>query len=103
MKRSLALLLSALAAFAAYSAEKPRHLFYPDRPLTEASPLAPRQIALDYIRSLSDAFKLTADDLDSLFVVKEYQTAHNGVTHLVFKQRYAGVEIQNAEWVVNVD
>ena len=103
MKRSLALLVSTLAAFAAYSAEKPRHLFNADRPLTEASSLTPREIALDYIRSLAGDFKLTSDDLDSLFIVKEYQTAHNGVTHLVFKQRYAGVEVQNAEWVVNVD
>jgi Zn-dependent metalloprotease len=37
------------------------------------------------------------------YVVKEYRTARNGVTHLLFKQRVQGADVFNAEWVVNID
>lgn len=46
---------------------------------------------------------LTPDDLASIYVAKQYRTEHNGVTHIVFRQRFHDVDVVNAEWVVNID
>ncbi|MDQ6707444.1 MAG: extracellular metalloproteinase, partial [Acidobacteriota bacterium] len=46
---------------------------------------------------------VTGTGLAGVYLAKEYQTAHNGVTHLIYKQRYLDVDVSNAEWVVNVD
>lgn len=37
------------------------------------------------------------------YVVKDYVTGHNGVRHLVYQQRFQGVEVFGAAWVVNMD
>jgi Fungalysin metallopeptidase (M36)/Fungalysin/Thermolysin Propeptide Motif len=59
----------------------------------------PQQTGLNYLASVSG---LSADDLDSVFLAKEYTTAHNGVTHLVYRQRFQNIEVANAAWVVNI-
>ncbi len=46
---------------------------------------------------------LTSADLESLYLAKQYRTEHNGVTHLIFRQRFDGADVLNAEWVVNID
>ena len=71
--------------------------------LTPATPGDPEDIANRYLRGLAQELSLSRADLDSLFVAKKYRTAHNGVTHILFKQRFDGAEVFNAEWVVNLD
>jgi hypothetical protein len=74
-----------------------------DTPLTPPSSRAAGEVARDYLASAAGQMSVSAQDLDGLFVAKEYTTAHNGVTHLVFKQQFQGIEVFNAEWVTNVD
>ncbi|MDQ6665703.1 MAG: extracellular metalloproteinase, partial [Acidobacteriota bacterium] len=91
-----ALALLSVAPFCAQDSNSPKHLLGIAAPLTAPSAQAPRDIALAYIRSV-------AGGMAGIYLAKEYQTAHNGVTHLIYKQRYLDVEVANAEWVVNVD
>ena len=102
MKRiCLFVLFGSLAA--AQIDEMPHHLFNPGKPLTDPSRLPSRDIATAYLQSIAADYRLTAADLRSLRVIKEYRTEHNGITHLVFKQQFQGIDIYNAEWTVNID
>ncbi|WP_035957833.1 M36 family metallopeptidase [Bryobacter aggregatus] len=42
-------------------------------------------------------------DAPGIYLAKEYQSAHNGVTHRVYQQRFQGIEVYGAAWVVNLD
>lgn len=37
-----------------------------------------------------------------MYLAKDYTTAHNGVHHLVYRQRFQGLDVYNASWVVNL-
>ncbi len=102
MKRlCLFLLFGSLAA--AQSREMPHHFIHPGGPLTEPSQRPAADIAATFLQSIAAEYSLTAADLQSLRVIKEYRTGHNGITHLVFKQQFQGIDIYNAEWTVNID
>ncbi|MEO8126802.1 MAG: M36 family metallopeptidase [Bryobacteraceae bacterium] len=88
---------------AAQVREMPRHLFDPGRALTEPSQRPARDIAAAYLQTIAADYGLTASDLRSLRVIKEFRTEHNGITHLIFKQQFQGIDIYNAEWTVNID
>ncbi|MCL5743993.1 MAG: extracellular metalloproteinase, partial [Acidobacteria bacterium] len=60
-------------------------------------------MAEDYLRSVASQYGLGADDVAGLYVARQYRTDHNGVTHVLFKQRFAGIDVFNAAWVVNID
>src|SRR5579872_5797951 len=96
------LLLTAIPALSQQYAA-PRHYLGVSEPLTGANPGLPEQIAREHLRSIAPDLSLSESDLASVYVAKQYRTEHNGVTHLIFRQRFAGVEVQNAEWVVNLD
>src|SRR5690348_13684960 len=66
---------------------------------TKERPSARQQAGLDYVASVSG---LSADDLDSVFLAKEYTSAHNGVTHRVYRQRFQNIDVANAAWVMNI-
>ena len=97
--------LTALLLFPVYAqkSELPRHFFSLDERLTGPSSVPPRDIAQAFVRQAASTSGLSDGDLAGLYLVKEYRTAHNGVTHLVYKQRFLGLEVLNAEWVVNID
>src|SRR5262245_46104062 len=59
----------------------------------------PERIAFDYLASSSG---IPPEGLSSVYLAKEYTTAHNGVTHLVYRQRFQGIDVQNAAWIANV-
>jgi len=63
-----------------------KHYLGVQAPLTHQFPPA-RDIALEHVRSLASDLNLTGPDLAGLYIVKEYDTAHNGVHHIIFKQR----------------
>jgi Zn-dependent metalloprotease len=45
---------------------------------------------------------LNATDLKDLLVTDQYQSDHNGVTHIYFQQAYKGIPIYNAVTSVHV-
>lgn len=81
----------------------PAHVFSYAEPLTAARSGAPKEIALDHLRSVAGNYGLNAKDLDTLYVAREYKSNHNGVTHLLFRQKIRDVEVRNAAWTVNID
>lgn len=90
-------------AFVAQSQEMRTSFVGAETPLTAPSSRAASDIARDYLVSAANQLNLSTQDLDGLFLAKEYKTAHNGVTHLVYRQQFQGIEVFNAEWVTNID
>ena len=71
------LLIATLAVAA--QAQQPRASFFSgEKPLTAPSSRAAAAIARDYVASAASQMNISAQDLDSLFVAKQYITAHNG-------------------------
>ena len=64
-------------------------------PLLSAQPEGPRH----YLGTSSP----NPSPSDSLYIARQYRTEHNGVTHIVYRQRFQGADVLNAEWVVNLD
>lgn len=62
----------------------------------------PLDIALRHIESQTENWGLTKGDLSDIVVNDQFQSQHNGVTHIYFMQRYQGVEIHNAIMNVNI-
>ncbi|MBM3735282.1 MAG: hypothetical protein FJW39_05785 [Acidobacteria bacterium] len=93
--------LSILIAMPLFADEVNRKVFLnPHGSLTEASPRPAGSIAETFLRS---AVNLGPEGLAGTFVAKEYKTAHNGVTHFVYRQRFQGIEVYNADFTVNLD
>lgn len=102
MKKCLVAFLIAIPLCAQVSRGS-KHLLGTNGPLTAPSGRSARAIAQDFIQTTVAAeLSLAPADLAGLYVAKEYQTAHNGVTHLIYKQQFDGVDVYNAEWVVNI-
>ena len=81
-----------------------RHLLGTNTPLTLPSGRPARDIAADFIRTVVvRELALTDADVMGLYIAKEYKTEHNNVTHLIYMQQFNGVDVYNAEWVVNID
>lgn len=80
-----------------------RHFLGVQHPLTPARSAAPEVIATDYLWGIAPGLGLSAADLRSVFLAKQYVTQTNGVTHILFKQRYLNADVLNGEWVVNID
>ncbi|HLJ48384.1 MAG TPA: M36 family metallopeptidase [Bryobacteraceae bacterium] len=100
--------LGAVVLFSAFSLlgqqyDAPHHFLGTALPLTTPTTAYPEQAARQHLRSVAQELSLSPEDLASVYLAKQYGTAHNGVTHLIFRQRFAGVGVQNAEWVVNLD
>lgn len=60
------------------------------------------QTAKQYIESNFQQWNLTEQDVADLHLLSQYESTHNGVTHLYFIQRHRGIEIYNAILNVNV-
>ncbi|MEO7651394.1 MAG: M36 family metallopeptidase, partial [Bryobacteraceae bacterium] len=63
----------------------------------------PDTIARQCLQNNAADLNLSQADLDGVYISRQYQTVHNGVTHVIFRQRFQGVEVLNAEWLVNID
>jgi len=46
---------------------------------------------------------LSPDEIASAYIAREYRTAHNGVTHLTYRQAFDGIEVVNVLWKINID
>src|ERR1051326_1346854 len=59
---------------------------------------APQDVAYRYLASAA----IAPEDLPSVYLAKQFKSEHNGVTHLVYRQRFQGIEVHNAAWVANI-
>ena len=64
--------------------------------LSFAQKQTPLDIAMRYMEQNAAQWNLTSEDIADMVVSDTYTSKHNGVTHVFFKQRYAGVEVYNA-------
>jgi hypothetical protein len=83
--------------------ELPRHLINPDGALSQPSGDTPVAIARKFLDSVAPALGLGAEDLAGVYVAKEYRTEHNGVTHVLFRQSFDGVDVHGAAYKINID
>ena len=85
------------------NAPLPHHIWSSSGALTGPSGDAPAAIAQKYIGSLAPEYGLSEADLPSIYLIKEYKSSLSGVTHLVFRQQFDGMDVQASEFTVNVD
>src|ERR1700694_118066 len=100
--RVLCVLFSFCSLYAQNQEPKARY-FAGDTPLTQPDAGRPEDIARSFLANAAAELSLAPEDLPSVFLAKEYRTDHNGVTHMVFRQRFQGIEVWNADWVTNLD
>jgi hypothetical protein len=103
MKSTPYLLVSMLIPVCAAQPEAARHYLGTSLSLTPPSSDLRENIARHHIESVAADLALTPEDLSSVYIAKQYRTEHNGVTHIIFRQRFHGADVLNAEWVVNLD
>jgi len=60
------------------------------------------ELSKSYIKTHIADWKLSATDIEDIVVDNTYETKHNGVTHVYYKQRYKGIPIFNAIFNVNL-
>lgn len=70
--------------------------------LTGPSNGTPLEIANDYLDGAALSLGLADADLAERAISREYQSAHNGVTHIYFAQRHAGIEVVNGLININI-
>src|SRR5262245_21111698 len=87
VKTLLVLWIVSLSSLLAQRPELSKHYLGVGEALTPPSARLGRDIALDYVRGLAADLQLTAPDLAGVYVAKEYDTAHNGVHHVIFRQQ----------------
>jgi hypothetical protein len=62
------------------------HFAGSSQPLTPPSGEARETIAMRYLESIAADIGLRRSDLSGVYIAKQYRTAFNGVTHIVFRQ-----------------
>lgn len=102
MRKTIFLALCACVCFA-QDHRPARHFINSKTPLTAPSAKSPREIAGDYLRSVAPEIGLSANDVGSVYIVKQYTDDHNGVTHILYRQQFQGIDVYNAAWVTNID
>lgn len=96
-----ALILAAACAAAQPSA--PRHFLRDNGPLTEPSGEAPDTIGRAFLKQAAALYGVPADQIESAYLVRQFRTEHNGVTHLRYRQRFAGADVLHSDFVINID
>jgi extracellular elastinolytic metalloproteinase len=56
-----------------------------------------------WLRLNAAGLGLDPEVLDGVYLAGQFKTAHNGVTHLRYRQSFHGADVYNADWVVNLD
>lgn len=78
------------------------HLFKLGDFLSGPSPSSPLEIADQFLMERATELALSDLDLSDYVVTDNYQSTHNGVTHIYLQQRYNGLPIANANANINV-
>ncbi|MBI4208901.1 MAG: M36 family metallopeptidase [Deltaproteobacteria bacterium] len=71
--------------------------------LTVPSSASPSVISFDFLERHRNVFGITSENLSDWKVASEYQTSHNGITHLVLAQYYQGVPIFQGQIQFSID
>jgi hypothetical protein len=79
------------------------HKFNPLGVLTGPSAGSPREIGDAWLKASVADLQVDAPGISGVYLANQYRTEHNGVTHLIYKQQFRGVNVLNAEWTVNID
>ncbi|MCU1338501.1 MAG: hypothetical protein JWO19_4082 [Bryobacterales bacterium] len=103
MRNAAVLGLFSICILFGQNQEPKARFFAGEAPLTQPSAGSAEDIARGFLAATANDLSLTPSDLPSVFLAKEYRTDHNGVTHLVFRQQFQGIEVFNADWVTNLD
>jgi hypothetical protein len=100
-----AISIAIFVSISAFAQERtaPRHLLGTSAPLTAPSARPAQDISRDFLNSVAPSLALSLDDLAGAYVAREYTDAHNGVTHIVYRQSFLGLDVLNAAYVVNID
>src|SRR5262245_2876853 len=100
MRQILFVLVFAVPVVLAQTAERQVRYSSPRSALTGPSNRAAEEVGFNYLTNSSG---ISPDDLPSVYLAKEYTSAHNGVTHLVYRQRFQGIDVANSAWIANVE
>ena len=85
------------------SRRNPHYAYAHQGGLTAPDSSPPREIASRYLRGRAVELGLQDADLSGLYLVKDYRTEHNGVTHLHYRQRFQGMDVERSNYVLNID
>ncbi len=80
----------------------PRHLFSASGPLTEPAAGTPVEIAATLLQRISSNLGLSAEDAAGIYVAQQYRSDNNGVTHVLFRQRFENVDVYGSAYTINV-
>ncbi len=61
-----------------------------------AQNMSKAELAQSYVLEQSAAWQLTSEDIDELVISNQYESKHNGVTHVYLSQHYKGIPVYNA-------
>jgi len=105
--RSFVFSLSLTVALRAQDREDPEPLFssrhfFGSEELNRPRAGGPREIALSYLEESADDLGVAAPDVEGLELTRIYASEHNGVTHLFFQQRVAGIDVFGATVRANI-
>ena len=103
--RIFALFLCSLTVFGQINnpATPANHVWSDSGALTSPSSDGPIVIGQRYIQSVAGDYGLSESDLASIYLVKEYRSSFNGVTHLLFRQQFDGIDVLGSNFTVNID
>lgn len=59
-------------------------------------------IAIDHIKQSANEYNLSEDDLSDWVITDQYMSKKSGVEHIYFRQRYNGIEINNANLSIHI-
>ncbi|MBS1875848.1 MAG: M36 family metallopeptidase [Acidobacteria bacterium] len=103
MRKIILLTITFSILAAAQDRTRNHHLLGVSKPLTPPSAGAPRDIADNFLHAQAAALGVSGADLSSAYVVRQYTDAHNGVTHILYRQQFQGLDVYNSGFVVNLD
>lgn len=86
-----------------FAAGAGKHFVREGGPLTEATSEAAESIGAKFLKQAAALYEVAEADLDSIYLVRQYKTDHNGVTHLRYRQRYGGIDVSGSDFTINLD
>ena len=99
--KSISILLLAVISLGAQTAES-RHNIRPNGAVRLGG--SPRESAEQYLKTTAaQSYARSPLDIAGMYMVKQYRTEHNGVTHFIYRQQFQGVDVQGSDFTINVD
>ena len=64
--------------------------------------MTPRAVVRGFVADHAALFEIDASELDKAVATRDFQTAHNGITHLTLQQQIGGIDLFRCEILANV-